>query len=214
MSTWDLKKAKTDLNKAFDENSETQLLDVLKKNSFLFYPLYSRKFGIQPNFSEVSFAGKMRCDFAWLNDNSDGPEWVLVEIEKPRMRLFNRNEDPSSELNHALEQVKSWDRYFNENPAEKSRIFGAVSKFRLILVAGSREDWKTESAMKWRSYHNNESKIEIRSCDIFYDALKVAYDKFSELWSFEENPISLKDSQLEKFWQEYDYMDIFRKILK
>lgn len=211
MSTWNLDKVRNDLSVAFKCNSEVKLLEVLKNNSFLFYPLYSRKGGIQPNFSEVSFAGEMKCDFAWLNDNSDGPEWVLVEIEKPQMRLFNQNGDPSAELNHAIEQVKSWDRYFKENQNEKKRIFGAVSRFRLILVAGSRKDWQAESAVKWRAYHNNENKIEIRSCDIFHDALELAINHFSSLWSFEENPISLKNKNLKEYWKNYKYMDLFRK---
>lgn len=198
---------------AFDANSEVDLLDILKNNSFLFYHLYLRKYGIQPNFSEVSFAGEMRCDFAWLDDNSDGPEWVLVEIEKPKMKLFKMDGDPAMELNHAIEQVKSWDRYFKENPAEKKRIFGAVSRFRFILVAGTRNDWQTEQASKWRSYHNNESKIEIRSCDVFFDALKIARDHYGELWSFEENPESLKNSKLKDYWRNYGYMDKWRKIL-
>ena len=84
MSTWNLQNVEKDLKKAFSNNSETQLLEILKNNSFLFYELYSRKYGISPNFAEISFGGKFRCDFAWLNDNSDGPEWVLVEVEKPR----------------------------------------------------------------------------------------------------------------------------------
>ena len=94
MSVWNVNKAEQQLNKSFDNNSETELLKVLKNNSFLFYELYSRKYGIQPNFKEISFGGKYRCDFAWLNDNSDGPEWVFVEIEKPKMELFAKT------LNH------------------------------------------------------------------------------------------------------------------
>ena len=211
MSTWDLNKVKQDLDTDFENNSEVQLLEILKNNSFLFYQLYSRKGGIQPNFSEVSFAGEMRCDFAWLNDNSDGLEWVLVEIEKPQMRLFNKNGDPSAELNHAIEQVKSWDRYFKENPGEKKRIFGAVTRFRFILVAGKRKDWQNEQAIKWRAHHNNGYKIEIRSCNIFIDSLTYAQSHFDNLWSFEENPISLKHADLKEYWENYQYMDLFRK---
>lgn len=76
---------------------------------------------------------KLRCDLAWLNDNSDGPEWVLMELEKPKMRIFNANGTPSSELNNAIEQVKTWQRYFNEIPSEKKRIFGAVAKFSFFI---------------------------------------------------------------------------------
>jgi len=62
----------------------TDLLIVLKDNSFLFYELYSRKYGLQPVFREISFGAKLRCNFAWLNDNSDGPKWVGVLKRKMR----------------------------------------------------------------------------------------------------------------------------------
>ena len=213
MSTWNIDTVEEKIDDAFEKNSEIQLLEILKENSFLFYELYSRKGGIQPNFSEISFAGEMRGDFAWLNDNSDGPEWVLVEIEKPKMKLFKKNNEPSFELNHAIEQVKSWDRYFHQNPLEKKRIFGAVSRFRFILVAGAREDWQTENAIKWRTYHNKESNIEIRSSDVFKNAITVARNHFDELWSFEEHPVSLKHAGLKKYWENYNYMDLWRKTL-
>jgi hypothetical protein len=211
MGTWNIDIAEKQVGEAFEENSEVKLLEVLKNNSFLFYELYSRKYGIQPNFKEISFGGDLRCDFAWLNDNSDGPEWVLVEFEKPQMKLFNKNNEPTSELNHAIEQVKSWDRYFQINKGEGKRIFGAVARFRYILVAGTESDWKTEAAIKWRAYHNGDSKIEIRSSDIIIRAIKLYKEHFEELWSFEENPISLSPKELKKYWENYSYMDLWRK---
>ncbi len=201
------------MDEAFASNSETALLKILKNNSILFYELYSRKYGIQPNFAEISFGDTYRCDFAWLNDNSDGPEWVLVEIEKPNMKLFTKKNEPTQELNHAIEQVKSWDRYFEDNPGEKKRIFGAVAKFKYILVAGNIEDWSTEFAQKWRKQQNLDNKIEIRSSNIFYKALNLFNEHEEEFWSFKENPISLKHTQLEKYWKEYEYLDRWRKIL-
>ncbi len=210
---FDKVKVKKHLDSAFVNNSEIELLGLLKQNSFLFYLLYERKFGIRPNFAEVSFGTKYRCDFCWLNDNSDGPEWVLVEIEKPNMRLFNKSGEPSAELNYAIEQVRSWDRYFQEYPAEKSRVFGAVSRFRFLLVAGRRNEWESKEAAKWRSFHNSNSNIEIRSTDVFYDALD-RYSKYKDsFWSFEENPISLKAKALETHWSECGYIGKWRNIL-
>ena len=78
---WDVAKAKAGVLKAFKENSEVDLLKILKDNSFLFYDLYSRKYGIQPIFRELNFGTEFKCDFAWLNDNSSDPEWVLVELK-------------------------------------------------------------------------------------------------------------------------------------
>ena len=213
MSTWNLDKVEQEIQKAFDNDSEVELLEILKMNSFLFHDLYARKFGIQPCFAELQFGGKYRCDFAWLNDDSIGPEWVLVEVEKPKLKLFTQKNEPTAVLNHATEQIKSWDRYFKENPLEKKRIFGAVARFRYILVGGLREDWQTEHGIKWRNYQTQEYKIEIRSIDVFKNAIQVARNRFSDLWSFEENPVCLKHSQLENYWQEYKYMDTFRKTL-
>ena len=210
---WNIEETESELKAAFENNSEIKLLKTLKNNSFLFYELYERKYGIQPNFCEVPFGDGLKCDFTWLNDSSDGPEWVLIEIEKPIMKLFTKKGDPSAELNHAIEQVKSWNRYFKFNPNEKERIFGAVSKFRFVMVGGSVDEWHKRDAAIWRSDHNQENFIEIRSSDVFMRSLKIAKDKPEELWSFKQHPKSLKPSKLKGFWKEYAYMDIWRNVL-
>ncbi|GAB6393319.1 MAG: DUF4263 domain-containing protein [Treponematales bacterium] len=213
VSTWNKAQVVTGLDSAFKNNSERELLAILKDNSFLFYELYSRKYGIQPAFHEVDFGGKLRCDFAWLNDNSDGPEWTLVEIEKPRLNIFKNGGEPTQEFNHAIEQVKSWRRYFNENPAEKKRIFGAVSRFRYILVAGDKETWSTENAAKWRMDNNREEDIEIRSSDVFSRAIKILEKHPDELWSFAEHPKTLKPSTLQSYLRN-ENMDVWGQLLE
>lgn len=214
MTHWNYEQVKKKLDFIFNKNSETELLELIKNNSFLLYELYFRKFNIQPAFHEVMLGQKFRCDFVWLNDNSDGPEWVLVEIEKPNLKLFKRDGKPTMELNNAIEQVRSWERYFFDNPNEKKRIFGAVAKFRYILVIGNKEDWKaSEDIVKWRLYNNLTDKIEIRTSDIFYRALDVLDKKPDDLWSFKDHPITLPHKKLEDFWRNYGYIDYFRKIL-
>ncbi|WP_308652215.1 Shedu anti-phage system protein SduA domain-containing protein [Acinetobacter nosocomialis] len=174
--------------------------------------LFSRHWGIQPIFSEVSFGNNFRCDFCWLNDNSDGPEWVLVEIEKPNVKLFNQKNEPSAELNHGIEQVKSWQRYFNIHPAEKSRIFGAVSKFRYILVIGEKNDWEQKEASLWRAFENQNS-IEIRSMGIFDRAIENYEKKPNHYWSFEENSYVLNSTKLQSYWEKYSYIIKWRTML-
>lgn len=209
---WSFKDLEFSLNEVFDKNSENELLKILKQNSFLFYELFSRKYGIQPIFHEVTFGSGLRCDFTWLNDNSDGPEWVLLEVEKPNMPLFNSKAEPSHQLNHAIEQVKSWRRYFENNPLEKRRIFGAVSRFRYVVVAGALETWEIDFAAKWRIDNNKESSIEVRSSDVFLRPLKVLAQKPSELWSFAEYPKTLAPSKLNKYWSNYEYISKWRAI--
>lgn len=120
--TWNIDLVKKELENIFNNNSEIDLLSVLKSNSFLFYELFTRKYGIQPIFHEVPLGNNYRCDFAWLNDNTDGPEWVLVEIEKPNMQLFTKKNEPTQNLNHAIEQVRSWERYFMKIRTKKEKF--------------------------------------------------------------------------------------------
>jgi len=203
---FDKAKAKEDLEGAISENSEHSLLAVLKKNTFLFADIYYRQWGIQPVFSEVPFGSDYRCDFCWLNDNSDGPEWTLVEIEKPVVRLFNQNGDPSSKLNHAIEQIRSWDRYFQLNNAEKARIFGAVSKFRFVLVVGTQNEWSTKEASLWKSHFNANNNIEIRSMETFNKALR-SYNEDPNNLSFEQYPKAKKSSELSAYISSNTYLD-------
>jgi len=210
---WDVTKAKADVISAFNANSEVDLLKVLKDNSFLFYDLYSRKYGIQPIFRELNFGTEFKCDFAWLNDNSSGPEWVLVEIEAPKMPLFKTTGKPTVKLHDAIEQVHTWEQYFEENKGEKKRIFGAVAKFRYILVTGTKEGWETEHASLWRIQHGKRSTIEIRSMQTFLNSIKVAEEEPKELWSFAEHAITRSHGELQDYWKNYNYMDRWRKLI-
>lgn len=210
---WDVEKVESKLRKAYENNSEEEVLAVLKDNSFLFYDLFSRKWGVQPIFRELNFGGTFRCDFAWLNDNSSGPEWVLVEIEKPKMNLFKGDRKPTAPFQAAIEQVKSWGQYFDQNPGESKRIFGAVAQFRFILVTGAPEEWDEEYAKKWRIYHHKNSTIEIRSTQTFFNSIDVIKEHPGELWSFEEQPVTLSHSKLSEYWQNYGYMDSWRQII-
>lgn len=210
---WNLAKVKSDLEKAYANNSEEELLTILKDNSFLFYELHSRKFTMQPVFREISFGGELRCDFAWLNDNSDGPEWILLEVEKPKMKLFTKKNEPGADLNHAIEQVRSWRRYFNINIGEKRRIFGAVKRFKFIIVGGSKEDWYSENATKWRMDFNNEENIEIHSSDIFVRPLQILEKDPGALFAFTEYPVCFNHQKLKDYWSHYGYMAKFINLI-
>lgn len=209
---FDIEATKKRFESAVRNNSEQELLAVIKENSFLLSDIYSRQYGVQPNFSEVPFGRNYRCDFCWLNDNSDGPEWVLVEVEKPKVNLFNRKGDPSADLNHAVEQVRSWDRYFATNPIEKNRIFGAVAKFRLVLVVGEGADWDERNASIWKSHFNGSENIEIRSMNTFYKALN-RFKQNPDIPSFEQVPVSRKSTELSQYCNEYEYLKQWKNIL-
>lgn len=196
---WNIEEVEKNLQNIFEKNSEIELLKLLKENTFLFYELVERKFTMQPIFHEVNFGARYRCDFLWFSDRSDYPQWVLVEIEKPKGNLFNRDKTTSNYLKKGIEQIKNWKKYFEEFPLEKERIFkNKHIKFRYILVIGSKEDWnKDENSKIWRRY--DDSQIEIRSMDIFNRAINHIKEDRRGFWCFEENPKTLEPSKLDDY---------------
>jgi hypothetical protein len=66
--------------------------------------------------------------------------------------------------------------------------------------------------MKWRNHQITIPNIEIRSSAVFLRPLTILREHPGELWSFEENPVSLGYSKLENYWRGYGYMDRMRQI--
>lgn len=104
------------------------------------------------------------------------------------MPLFRQDIGPRAEFHHAIEQIKSWQRYFEEHPAEKKRIFGAVKKFRFVLVAGEHKDWTTEKAAKYQMYETNHSSVEIRTMKILDNAIKNFPNDMGSIEIFSQFP--------------------------
>ncbi len=208
---WNADEIEKELQAAYSSGLEIELLKVLRASPVLFYDVFRRSHSSEPVFHEVGFGG-LRCDFAWLNDDSSGPEWVLVEVESPGMKLFRRDGKPSQGLSGALDQVKSWRRHFEKYPSDRSQVFGAVAKFRYVLIAGKAEDWSKEKAMDWRADHRRTSNIEIRSFGAFDKALDVMRNSPDELWAFEQKPKSLPPSKLKSYWKNHAYITKMRVL--
>ena len=211
---WDVAKVREDIQSAFSKNSERDLLAILKDNSFLFYELVERKYTAQPIFREVSFGGKYKCDFAWLSDRSDYPKWTLVEVEKPDVKLFNKNGYPAQELQNGLEQIKSWIQYFSINTQEKRRIFGSdLVQFDYILIIGSKENWSTKKARDWRAQNSGSSgnaRIQVRTTEVFERAVINLEEKPEEFFSFEENLKTYEFKKLEEYINDFEYLNWYR----
>lgn len=202
------------LNDAFANESEHKLLKVLSDNPFLFYHLFKRHYQVQPIFKEVPLGNNYRCDFVWLNDNSDGPEWTIVEVEKPGIKLFKKDGDRTAAFNHALEQIEHWDYYFNENPSSKREIFGAVKSFRFILVVGTSSQWNENIAARWRYGFNKERHVyEVRSLDVFTHALDSVEQGVFIPSQFTSQKKVAPPKELFQYVRKNEYLNTFRQLL-
>lgn len=54
-------------------------------------------------------------DFVIAQKASDGYVWCAVELERPQVKMFNKNGDPSAALTHALRQIDDWRDWLSRN---------------------------------------------------------------------------------------------------
>ncbi len=62
-------------------------------------------------------------DFIVGQHSSDGYDWLVVELESPRLSFFTNAGDPRAQLTHAIRQVQDWRSWLqrNQNYASRNR---------------------------------------------------------------------------------------------
>jgi len=211
-NVWDVPAAEKDLNVAIQTGDTAQVRKVIQGNGFLLYDIYERKGGALPIFHDIPMS-KYIVDFAWLNDASGGPEWVLLHVAEPNVQVLDAEGEVSQTVLVAIETVKAWANYFELHPAEKKRIFGAVAKFKFQLIIGSYQQWQVENAQKWRLQHNKTSIVEIRSYNTFSRAIAEIKASPDSFFRFNQFYHTSPNEKLEEHWKNYGYMDNWRKWL-
>jgi hypothetical protein len=161
----------------------------------------------------VSFGGGLRCDFCWLNDNSYGPEWVLVEMENPKLKIFNSKNEPAAELNHAIEQVRSWVATSSRIQPKRDEYSVPYQNFVMYWSLVQKRIGKREMLHCGGPILMMKEKIEIRSSSVFYESLRHYIDHEGDFWSFKEHPVSLMSKDLKRYCDEYGYLQKWRTIL-
>lgn len=208
---WDAESVKKALQDTISSNDTMALKAVIKDNPFLFIELASRKDFQQPVFRDVRISPDDTIDFVWLNDNSDGPEWVLVKIAEPSMAVME-GRYPSQSLSRAIDVALRWRNELTNKPELGKKIFGAVTRLRVIVVGGSSAAWKESRAVAWRASHNAQSPIEVRSSSVFERSLQMLRDTPGQFWGVQKNPVTRPPSELPDYLQAYGYLEFWIRL--
>lgn len=104
------------------------------------HPFLNRhRFILHPNperiWSEVAIGlgTEYRMDF--LIQEADG-EFLLIELENPRHRLFLRSGDFSATLNHAQQQVEDWQDWVEDNISTMQKKYPGIISPRGLVIIG------------------------------------------------------------------------------
>lgn len=119
-----------DLIKATPDEEKVQ--KFLEANPIFFHPFLPEKLMFKKPVLTKYFV-----DFAILNNRQ---ELLLVEIERPGLRLLKKDGGITAGLQHALDQVRNWIRVFNDHRVAALDGFNLnvdeVAKVRGIVIAG------------------------------------------------------------------------------
>jgi len=115
-------------------------------------------------------------DFLVGERSSMGHEWLAVELESPRARMFTKSGDPSARLTHALRQITDWRAWLknNQNYAARPRpesglgLTGISPSLPALVLIGRRAE-TDEGTSARRRQMCEDLNVEIHSFDWLLD---------------------------------------------
>lgn len=158
-------------NKYFSDVKEEVLQKFIEENIILLHQFPALKVFIKPPILTFYFA-----DFAILTPQR---ELVLIEIERPQIQLLKKDGGTSSQLNHAIDQVRDWIHVASEHrqafldsiSVEKDK----VSKIRGVVIAGRDSGCDAMHLRKLKSF--DFGQIQFLTYDDLYYALLLLIQK-------------------------------------
>jgi len=114
------------------DTREEELQNFLESHVIFFHVFMPKRIFFKPRILTKHVA-----DFAVLNARD---ELLLVEIERPHLRLVKQDGDITADLGHAFYQVRTWAQVLDEHRTAALDAIGLrideVAKVRGVVVAG------------------------------------------------------------------------------
>lgn len=155
---------------------ERHYQSFLHNHAGFFFPASSNNESLV--VSELVLGSDYRVDFMVAScERSYGFVYTLIEIETPHESAFTNNGQPRARLTHALQQIRDWKAWLENNRDQAGRLFPSkrntttgVQHFEYIVVMGRRTDLTTKFDDK-RNQLAKDLDVTIRSFDWFTDIL-------------------------------------------
>lgn len=129
--------------------------------------------------SKHRFGSEYIADFIIQEANN---EYILVEIESPSKKLFNKSGDPSASLTHAQRQVEDWREWIHNNIAYIRNSLPGISDPDCWIIMG-RDNSLSSSEHKALNRKNKElSHITIMTFDDLFKRARRHLLNMKKLW--------------------------------
>lgn len=134
-------------------------------------PVILARFNAKKLFFKTSILGKFKTDFAIVDTRN---QLLMIELERPSLKLFKRNGHPTADLNHAYEQVCDWMGEYRTHPYAVLDLLNLktdeVSVVRGVVIAGRSEGTSPEHIKRHRS-KNSYPDVEFLTLDDLAESL-------------------------------------------
>jgi hypothetical protein len=133
--------------------------------------------------TQLPLGSDYRCDFAWTYRSSQGVFLTLVEIESPRMQIFNKADEFTQKFNHAVQQLRDWGYWVDTHadsireimrPFYDQNMTYRISTLTLHLIAGRRSQLSNATRKRrWEGHAIQpfpHGHINIRTYDGIYES--------------------------------------------
>jgi hypothetical protein len=152
--------------------TENKVQDFLASHSYFFHMLLIDIVYPYPIFSKICLGTEYETDFVGVVPSSFGPEWRLAEIESPAQPLFTNSGDPSAPLNHAIQQVRNWIRWCEDNISYVQKLMPGIKYPLGFIFCGRRSELTPETQDKLRQLNRESTSYRIRTLDALADAAR------------------------------------------
>lgn len=110
------------------EKLEPPIQKFLEENLLLLSRFHAKRIFIKPGI-----LGKFVTDFAVINSDN---ELILIEIERPSIKLFKKDNHPTADLMHAFNQVNDWLVEYSDNPSAVLKSLNLQNE-KIVSVKGA-----------------------------------------------------------------------------
>lgn len=153
---------------------EEELQKFLKEHSFILHPSAQ-------SIPKQKLGEDFVTDFVLVATTTQGPTYILVELERTDHKILTKDYTLTSAVNHAIKQTRDWDVWLENNKAYIQNKLPGFESPTYMIVIGRSKDFDEKQKAYMRSYNREWKNLEIITYDDVLLRFRSTIDKLKEM---------------------------------
>jgi hypothetical protein len=155
------------------ETQEEDLQRFIKDNSFVLHQ--SAEAIPKQKLGEDSVT-----DFVLVASTTQGPTYILVELEHAGHQVLTKDLTLTGPVNHAIKQTRDWDVWLESNKAYFQNKLPGFETPKYLVVIGRSKDFDDQQRKYIRSYNREWRNLELLTYDDVLARFRATIQKLKE----------------------------------